>query len=267
MRIAVGGIAVLAPGLDGWAASRDVLAGRAAYAEAPLALPPPPSLPPAERRRTTATIRLAMAVAEAALAASVPVDVRRLASVFASANGDGAVIATILEALAATPRVVSPTQFHNSVHNSPPAYWAIGAGGMGASTSLGCWDVSFAAGLLQAAAKVTVRREPVLLCGYDMPFPEPLASVRFTTFPFAVAMLLTPARNEHTEAELAVRFVAEPLPAEEALPRLPALRQLHAANPAARSLRLLEALARRDTDLVRLAHLDGAHVAIEVGPC
>ena len=63
---------------------------------------------------------------------------------------------------------------------------------MGASTSFGCHDDTFAAGLLHAAAKAA-RRAPVLFCAYDLPMPAPLAQVRQTAEPFAVAMVLTPS--------------------------------------------------------------------------
>ena len=136
---------------------------------------------------------------------------------------------------------VSPTQFHNSVHNGPPAYWSIGAHSNGASTSLGCWDASFAAALLQAAAKASSRRQPVLLCAYDMPFPPPLAAVRATTQPFATAMVLTPRPEPFSVAEIAVRFATGRAHERASLPSLATLRPLYQTNPAARALRLLEA--------------------------
>jgi len=264
--VAVGAVAVLGPGLDGWDAARAILRGRERYVASPCAPPPPRCLPPTERRRTTATIRLAIAAAEAALSAAGQPEVARLASVFTSANGDGAVIDSILTALAGSPGMVSPTQFHNSVHNSPPAYWAVGARSYGASTSLGCWDASFAAGLLHAAAKAVAHRQPVLLCAYDLPFPEPLAQVRPVTEPFAVAMVLTPAPEGFSLAELDIRFVAA-APARAALPHLAALCPLCDANPAARSLPLLEALARREAATLALDYPDDGHLMIGIRPC
>jgi hypothetical protein len=263
----VGAIALLAPGLEGWDASREVLTGCRPYVASPFAPPPPPSLPPAERRRTTAAIRLAVAAADAALAASGVADATDLASVFASSNGDGAVIDAILQALAAPERAVSPTQFHNSVHNGPPAYWAIGAKAMGSSTSFGCWDDSFAAGLLHAAAKASARQEPVLLCVYDAPLPPPLSAVRPTALAFATAMVLTPGPAPFALAALEVRFKAGRGGPETSEPRLAALRPLYRGNPAARSLRLLESLARREAAAATLPYLDDSHLLLRIEPC
>lgn len=267
MRVAVGAIAVLAPGLNGWEHSQGILCGTAPFLETELVLPAPQSLPPAERRRTTATIRLAMAAAEASLRNTGSLDLRHLASVFASANGDGVVIDAILRMLASTPHAVSPTQFHNSVHNGPPAYWSIGAHSNGASTSLGCWDASFAAALLQATAKASSRRAPVLLCAYDMPFPPPLAAVRATTQPFATAMVLTPRPEPFSVAELAIRFTTGRADARASLPRVTALHPLYHTNPAARALRLLETLARREKSVLELDYLDDSHLTVELRPC
>ena len=191
----------------------------------------------------------------------------RLTSVFASANGDGTVIDAILRTLASTPHAVSPTQFHNSVHNGPPAYWSIGAHSNGASTSFGCWDASFAAALLQAAAKASSRRAPVLLCAYDMPFPPPLAAARATTHPFATAMVLTPRPEPFSLAEIGVRFATGRARKRASQPSLTALHPLFYANPAARALRLLEALARREKSVLELDYLDDSHLHVEFSPC
>jgi hypothetical protein len=237
------------------------------FLDTELVPPAPQSLPPAERRRTTATIRLAMGAAEASLRSAGSLDVSRLTSVFASANGDGTVIDAILRTLASTPHAVSPTQFHNSVHNSPPAYWSIGAHSNGASTSLGCWDASFAAALLQAAAKTSSRRVPVLLCAYDLPFPPPLAEVRATTQPFATAMVLTPAPEPFSVAEIAVRFATGRAHKRVSLPSVTALHPLYRTNPAARALRLLEVLARREKSVLELDYLEDSHLTVELSPC
>ena len=207
-----------------------------------------------------------MAAAEATLA-TAGLDQGGLASVFTSANGDGTVIDAILATLATPQRAVSPTQFHNSVHNSPAAYWAIAHGGNGPSTSLGCWDASFAAGLLHAAAKVQAKREPVLFCAYDAAFPPPLDTVRPTSPPFATAMMLTPEPEPYSEARISIRFAVGACDEALAAPRLASLQPLRKTNAAAQALRLLETVARRETDSVQLAYLDDSHLVVEVTPC
>lgn len=267
MRVYACAPAVIGPGLDGWAMAREVLAGRRGFDPAAAVAPLPASLPPAERRRATTVIRLAVAAAASAVEVAGIADPGDLDSVFASANGDGAVIGSILTALAGPERMVSPTQFHNSVHNSPAAYWAIGSGVGGASTSLAGWDGSFASGLLHAAAKAAARQRPVLLCAYDAPMPPPLSEARHTTLAFAVAMLVTSQRQPNALAGLDIGLAAGPCPAGAAEPQAAALRPLHRGNAAARSLRLLEALAVGAPATLALDYLDDAHLRVEIEPC
>ena len=187
------GTAIWGPGLEGWAASRDVLAGVAPYVPAASPPPAPALLPATERRRSGPVVRLALAVAhEAATACGFPPDTLR--AVFASSNGDGPVVGAILDALAtsAGERVVSPTQFHNSVHNAAAGYWSIATASRQPATCLGCHDDSFAAGLLVALADLRAIAAPVLLCCYDHPLPPPLDAVRPTGPAFAAALVLAP---------------------------------------------------------------------------
>lgn len=265
MRAYLAGPALFAPGLEGWEASRPVLAREAPYIEAPFTPGPPAILPPAERRRAGTAIRLAIAAATAAIEAA-DVDPATLASVFGSSNGDGTVIASILEALATETRAVSPTQFHNSVHNGAAAYWSIGTGCGQPSTSLGCHDDTFAASLLRAVVDARAEDRPVLLCVYDAPLPAPLDAVRPTTVPAAAAMILTEAPLATSCAALDVRYVATPAPGAVE-PDHPGLRPLYHANPAARCLRLLEAVARRREDAVCIGYLDDAHLEVRLRPC
>ena len=51
------GIGLLGPGLNDWPGSRAVLTGQQAYLPAPTQLPPPLSLPAAERRRSSSIVQ------------------------------------------------------------------------------------------------------------------------------------------------------------------------------------------------------------------
>ncbi|HEV7265598.1 MAG TPA: beta-ketoacyl synthase chain length factor [Falsiroseomonas sp.] len=263
MRAWVGGVAVLGPGLPDWAASEAVLAGEQPWQMTEAAAPAPAILPSTERRRTSATVRFALAVATEATAEEP--DRAALETIFASANGDGATVTGILNAMHEPEGAISPTQFHNSVHNAAAGYWHIAVGSTAPSVSMGGHDGAFAAGLLSAMAGVAARGRPVLLCAYDMPMPPPLASVQPTAFPFAVAMVLHPAPGERTRAMLELRYVAGGCPGEP--PCGEGLDALAAGNPAARSLPLLRALAARKAALARLALTADSHLEVRVAPC
>jgi hypothetical protein len=255
-------VAVLGPGLPGWAASEAVLAGRASWAMADVAAPPPAILPATERRRTSQVVRLALAVAAEATADD-PARAE-LETIFASANGDGATVGAILEALHAPEVAVSPTQFHNSVHNAAAGYWHIAVGSTMPSLSLGGHDGAVAAGLLAAATATAVRGARVLLCAYDAPLPPPLDAARPTGLPLAAALVLCPGPSADARARLELRYVAGPAP--EAAPA-DALDALAAGNPAARALPLLRALAARRAATIRLAMRPDAHLEAHLAPC
>jgi hypothetical protein len=257
------GVSVWGPGLEGWAASRPVLAGEQPYAPRESPAPPPAMLSATERRRTGPVARLALTVAAAAAemaAAGWGLPPASLRSVFGSSNGDGVVVGSILEALTqpgAEARLLSPTQFHNSVHNAAAGYWTIATGSPQPATCLGAHDATWAAALLQAMVDVVADAAPVLLCVYDHPLPPPLDAKRPILAPFAVGLVLAPPGHAAPLARLAVRYGAASCAPGEAAPRLATLRPLALGNPAARALPLLECLARRDTAALAMVYLDG----------
>jgi hypothetical protein len=144
---------------------------------------------------------------------------------------------------------VSPTQFHNSVHNAVSGYWSIGTKSLQPVTCLAGGDTTFAAGLMQAVAA----GGDVLLCVYDAPIPSPLGDGRPTAFAFASAFVLS--GNDHGAlAEIRLRTGGA---VGECLPRGAALRALVKGNAAARALRLLEAVAGDGGDSFGLELADG----------
>ena len=264
LQIWVSSAAVLGPGLPGWAASTPILAGLAPWSQADFAPPPPALLPATERRRTSTAVRLALAAASEAVQASF-LPPEELATVFASSNGDGAVVGAILDALQASEVAISPTQFHNSVHNAAAGYWAIAVGSTRPSVSLGGHDHVFAIGLMQAAAQVVASRQSVLFCAYDAPLLSPLAAKRRTDVAFATALVLTPAPGAGSLGCLDLRFVAEPALAETVVSGT--LAALQVMNPVARALPLLAALAARRKDVFSFALDSDSRLDLGVTPC
>src|SRR5207249_3493148 len=100
-----------------------------------------------------------------------------LPHVFASAYGDLAVNDYLCATLARAPLEVSPTRFHNSVHNAPAGYWAIATGCTRASTAISAGDASFGAGLLEAALLACSESGPTLLAACDVAAVGPLRDV------------------------------------------------------------------------------------------
>ena len=237
------GVGLLGPGLPSWPGSQATLRGEQPHRFELCVLPPPARLPPAERRRAGAVVRLAMAVADEAIAMA-DIDPQTLATVFTSSGGEGANCHSLCETLASPNPLISPTRFTNSVHNAAAGYWHIAVGSRHSSTSLCAHDGSFGAGLLEAATLMHDHPEPLLLVAYDLPYPEPLHSARPLPDNLGLALVLTPQPTNRSFAELRVA----PLPMRLAPPVADcgdaSLDALRTGMPAGAGLPLLQALAR-----------------------
>lgn len=258
----VQGIGVLGPGLVDWPSAVAALNGTAPHVMQPTQVPVPEVLPPAERRRTGRVVRLALAVGLEAVSRSGD-DPSGLAAVFTSSSGDGQNCHELCEVLASGDRRVSPTRFHNSVHNAAAGYWSIATGARAPSTALCAYDASFAAGLIEALAQVVVAQTSVLLLAYDAPYPEPLHAKRPMRDAFGVALVFAPRENASSLARLTAALSEGPAT------RLPnaELEALRASIPAARSLPLLQLLALREQGQVIIDYLGVEQLALETTPC
>ena len=239
-----------------------MLSGGAPWEAAATVLPPPACLPSAERRRTGPVVRLTLAVGLEAVR-SAAVDPAKVPAVFASSGGDGQNCHEICETLASAARELSPTRFHNSVHNAPAGYWGIATGCTAAANSLCAYDASFGAGLIEALCQVAIERTRVLLIAYDTSYPQPMHTVRPIPDAFGVALLLAPMASDAALARLEFAW------SEAAADRMAdqALEHLRTAIPAARSLPLLAQLARARPTGVVIDYLDGKRIALEVAAC
>lgn len=161
----VEGIGFWGSGLPDWdSACAWVRTG--ARPENPPARPSPQLLAANERRRAPGTVAVAL---EAALAACEAADraPASLPSVFTSHHGELTITDYICATLADDPRAISPTRFHNSVHNAAAGYWTIGAGAHTPATALSAGRYSFAQGLLEAMTQLQAGEDAVLLVAYD----------------------------------------------------------------------------------------------------
>jgi len=235
----IDGIAFWAPTLPGWEAARAAFRGESAPLATPAKRPAPEILAPAERRRAPDTVALALEVAAGAVRES-GLDAATLPSIFTSAHGDLAVNDYMCSTLASEPTLISPTKFHNSVHNAAAGYWTMATGCHEASTALTAFDASFGAGLLEAASQCQADARPVLLVAVDVEAPGALASVTESTGLLACALVLTPGPSERTMAAFDWSLVGATTRAAPI--RSPAARSL-AGNAMAGALPLLEAIA------------------------
>jgi hypothetical protein len=254
------GAGLLGPGLADWSSGQALLKDPSAWTSSPTVLPAPARLPPAERRRAGAIVKVSLAVADQACT-QAGIDTHDLATVFSASTGDAANCHALCEALAAPERIVSPTRFTNSVHNASAGYWHIATTSRAPSTSLCAHDASFGAGLLEAASQCLSWQRPVLLVAADVPYPEPLRSARPLPDAFGIALLIAPRGSRPALAALSLQLGDEtPTPCSDE-----ALDGLRHAIPAARGLPLLQSLTLGGPSSLVIEYLPGLALKAELG--
>lgn len=183
------GIGFWAPGLPDWS-SACAFARDGQRPTGTASRPSPQLLAPNERRRSPPTVAVALEVAQAACT-HANCDPRTLPSIFASMHGDLAITDYMCATLVDTPQDISPTRFHNSVHNAAAGYWTIGTGCTRATTAISAFDATFAQGLLEALTQLATGTEAVLLVAYDGDSPGPLGPIENSHGLLGGALVLT----------------------------------------------------------------------------
>lgn len=258
LRLYIDGVGVWSPGLEDWTKTSAVLRGEVPFNAQSVPLPSPAILPAAERRRSPPTARVAVQVAAEACA-HAGTNAAELPCVFASSHGDTEISDYLCRELAVN-APLSPTKFHNSVHNAASGYWTIAVGCMQSATALSGGDESFAYGLLEAALQAVSTDRPVLFVAYDHAAPAPLASVCSISRTFGVAFVVSPSATSRSIACIDLQGRDRLVP--DAVTLDPALQALQSGNPAARSLPLLTCLAS-----TRPATLSVSPLCLEIAPC
>jgi hypothetical protein len=196
----------------------------------------PSALPANEARRTTTVIRLALKVIESIEYSS------QTSVVFASSEGDLDITDKICKALATEEKMVSPTLFHNSVHNAPAGYFSIAADMKTPSVSLSAGDNTFSAGLLEAVTQVLVESNDVLLVAYDNVTPEDLDGFRHFDYPVGIALLLSTSEQSNTVGSIDVSVVSERIDVTQCFNN--SLEAVRVGNPIGLGLPLVESLIK-----------------------
>jgi hypothetical protein len=189
---------------------------------------PPPALllHPRLRRRTSTLTRAAVTALEAALASS-GVSIDQVRFVLVSSFGEIETTVELLAQLGEPEGPVSPTKFHNSVHNTATGYMSIASGNHRESTALAGGPHNLEIGLLEALAGLAETGEDVVLLFAEELLPRPFE--RSDADPtFAVALhlrALTAPACEAAGLELRVtsRTRGPQSPGAVAAPSLPTM--------------------------------------------
>lgn len=132
-------------------------------------------LPKSLRRRTSLATQIAVTAAHHATL-NAGLSAADLPSIFASVGGEIQVTDLLCRTLTDADAPLSPTQFHNSVHNTTAGYWSIMTGCTQAMTAIaGSAENNFAMALLETWSQITIAGGPLLLVCYDETWPDYLA--------------------------------------------------------------------------------------------
>lgn len=247
--------------------------------------PKPEAIAAKERRRAGLMINLAVEVAHQACE-HAGIDKRLPPSVFVSAMGDTVITDYMCRKLAAPEKLLSPTKFHNSVHNAPSGYWTISAENRAPSSFVGGFVQSFGAGLLEAASQSLDHQQPVLLVAYDIANDMPFSDIEPVAESLGIALVVAPAdlnlapfagpdrstgyapraaRLEYLATNPAMDLVRDQT--ISSTPKHRALAELAQANPVGGGLALLEALAQAEGEnTIALAAAPNAVLQITLAP-
>jgi hypothetical protein len=234
--------------------------------------PQPTILPPNERRRAPDTVAVALQVAQAACL-NAGRDAAQLPSVFASTYGDLATTDYMCGTLAKAPTTLSPTRFHNSVHNAAAGYWSIATGCRRPYCALGAGSYTFAAGLLAAALQVCAEQTDVLYVAYDIDARGPLGQVARSHGMLGVALVLSAVADDGASGDavgrrLQLSVIAQP-PADQLAaaangPAGPSSAMPGTANAMAACLPLIAALQGGTQHVLRLPLGPGSALQVRV---
>jgi hypothetical protein len=273
MKVRVTGIGAWGPGFSDVEELQALLRGGALPEDAVTARPAPACIPPRERRRAPLSVKLAVAVAEQACerAGMTPADT---VSVFASGMGDMDITDYMCRTLASESPLISPTRFHNSVHNAPVGYWSISQGAKRSSNAVAAFRHTVPASLLEAMTQCITEGEAVLWASQDIASPAPFRDIADIPEACAFAMLLEAEGDGGPNAqagsavgtETATSLTVELVDGRGSWPAFdlpgsagPRLRALYEHNPTARLLPLLALLGGGGAGPVSLPlndHLD-----------
>lgn len=261
--IDVAGVAVWSSRLPSWTLARDVIRGNASMLDAPVSRPQTTLLPPTERRRIPDSVAIALEVATRACE-GLPIDRAQLPQVFASMHGDTPISDYMCSTLATTPSMISPTKFHNSVHNAAAGYWSIGVGSHAPYTSISAAQYTFGAGLLEAVLQSVCERTPVLYVAFDVEATGPLAPMSQCQHLLAIGLVIAPQQHSTRGRALEMR-VEHDVDSSRTSQGVSAAAQALAGNALTGAFGLLEPLALDGAACVQLALSPSTALNIRVG--
>ncbi|MFT6389587.1 MAG: hypothetical protein ACJAUP_002980 [Cellvibrionaceae bacterium] len=210
--------------------------------------PKPEVIPANERRRSPLSARLAVETSWQATQMAI-IDPKDLACVFVSGFGDTQLTDYMCKVLATESKELSPTKFHNSVHNAAAGYWTISTGCEKAANSVAGFQDSVSLTLMESMIQCEQEQKPILLTFFDAPVSAVLTDIMGEGSCFSFSMIIAPDNAPCSGVELNNKdvFLTASVVAESSC--WPSLVSAHSvvegcynSNPSARILSLVELL-------------------------
>lgn len=246
------------PGFNDWPSLKALLLHDVAGDEAtPITSAPKPEVIPAnERRRAPLPVKAAVDVSWQALQHS-GIPVTDVACVFGSGLGDTDITDYMCRVLTTEQKQLSPTKFHNSVHNAAAGYWTISTHCMKSANSIAAYQMTAGLALLEGITQCVLHNEPVLITLFDTAAQDTYRQIFSCDDDFAAALLISPlafpAAQQIATLTLTQDVFSENVLTQEACMQgqlewqNTRLKNLYEGNPAAKILYLLKAIAQFET--------------------
>lgn len=263
LRCKVAGIGAWGSYFDSWDALQGLLQGNDTP-ETRNKGPKPDVIPANERRRAPLPVRLAVESSwQATQSAGVSPDA--LTCVFVSGLGDTDLTDYMCKTLASEHKELSPTKFHNSVHNAPAGYWTISTKTMRAANSVAGFEESVSLTLLEAMIQCESEGVPLLVTLYDAPVADVLKPLLANQEAFAFSLILYPMSADVAGIPIRANVVNEKVASwPELTNQTSYISSLYTDNPSAKVLCLAELLMQPDeaTNAVNMPLSKGASITI-----
>lgn len=249
LRCALTGIGAWGPGFNDWPSLRALLLQSTPQDESAFttSTPKPEVIPANERRRAPLPVKAAVDVSWQALQQS-GIASSEVACVFGSGLGDTEITDYMCRALTTAEKQLSPTKFHNSVHNAAAGYWTISTHCMKSANSIAAYHMTAGLAVLEAMTQCVLHDEPVLVTLFDTAAYDTYRQIFDCEYSFAAALLIAPIGFTDATPLVELALTQEPALATQPEWHSATLNKLYQGNPAAKILSLLAAIAQFETD-------------------
>lgn len=245
LRCALTSIGAWGPGFNDWPSLRALLLQSTPQDESAFVTssPKPEVIPANERRRAPLPVKAAVDVSWQALQQS-GIASAEVACVFGSGLGDTEITDYMCRTLTTAEKQLSPTKFHNSVHNAAAGYWTISTHCMKSANSIAAYHMTAGLAVLEAMTQCVLHNEPVLITLFDTATHDPYRQLFDCEHSFATALLIAPLGFSGSAPLAELTLTQEPALATQPEWHSPTLNVLYQGNPAAKILSLLAAIAQ-----------------------